>query len=210
VNDELRAEVTDNFCELTGLPEIERLVQRGRDPATARFTMHLTDGNRVTVGTIETLWSQAKLAKVMAVTTGRIVRACKPADWRNAIGALIMHATDVEEAPEEALSDRTLDWLEQYLAGAATADRDGAVDRREPFTDSGDVWVHVEHFARWLRREYSEQVAVSDLRLALVDLGFTSDRVQYNANGSGATRKRTTARYFRAATADLDLADQRP
>lgn len=205
MNNELRAEVTDNFCELTGLPDIDRLVQRGRDPVTARFTMHLADGTRVTVGTIETLWSQARLAKVMAVTTGRMVKACKPADWRNAIGALIMHATDVEEAPEEAFSERALDWLEQYLRGAATADRDGAVERREPFTDNGDIWVHVEHFARWLRREYSEQVAASDLRLALVDVGFTADRVQYNAAGAGKTRKRTTARYFRIAGRDLDL-----
>jgi hypothetical protein len=58
MSDELRAEVTDVFCTLTGLPDIERVIQRGRDPVTARFTLHLADGTKVTVGTIETLWSR--------------------------------------------------------------------------------------------------------------------------------------------------------
>jgi hypothetical protein len=207
VNDELRTEVTDAFCTLTGLPDIDHVAQRGRDPATARFTLHLTDGARVPVGTIETLWSQAKLAKVMAVITGRIVKPCKPTDWRNAIGALIMHATEVHETPEELLDARARDWLAQYLAGAATTDRDGAAGRREPFTDNGDIWVHADHFARWLRREYSEQVPVADVRLAPTEISFVADRVQYNSSGSGKERRRTTARYYRAPADVLERED---
>lgn len=201
---DLREEATDVFCALTGLPDIERVIQRGRDPVTARFTFELADGTKINIGTIETLWSQAKLGKVMAVAAGRVVRPVKPADWRNTIGGLILHATDVEETPHEALADRALDWLEQYLSGDATGDRDGAIPFRRPFARDGEIWVHAEHFARWLRREYSEQIPVADIRIALTDLGFKAARIDYDKDGDSGERKRTTARYYRAPRAILE------
>lgn len=199
-----RAEALKHFRGMVALNDAARLLQRGRDPQTARFTIERQDGSLIHVGTIDKLMSRAQFNRVLAVSVGRFAPPCKPADWQDAIGAMIMFGTDVEETPGEALSERALDWLEQYLSGAATSDQDGAAARREPFRRDGEVWIHADHFARWLRREYSEQVAVSDIRLALGDLGFRAARVDYTVEGRGAGRKRTTARYFAGSSAILE------
>lgn len=197
MSSEIRQEALDLFAHYTGIEGLIRLVQRGRDPLTARFVFEMSDGARVRVGSIDKLWSQAEIGKSLAVAIGRVPLPVKTSEWRQLVAVLVRHATDIEEAPDQALADRLLDWLDQYITGAATTDRDGAVQRREPFVEDGDLWVHAGHLARWVRREYSEQVSDVDVRGALADLGFAAARVTFNETGTGKTRKRTTARYRR-------------
>lgn len=192
-----RQQVLEAFGDLTKLPDIKRLLQRGRDPDTARFTLELQDGRNITIGNAETLFSRTRFTRLTAVTLGQVLPPIKPSDWHDAIGALIAHATDVHETPDEELAARLTDWLEQYLRGAATSDRDNAAAAREPFLDNGHVYVHAEHLATWITSRYRERIKASDLRAALSDNDYQPQRVDYTISRRGNQRTRSTARYYR-------------
>lgn len=191
----IRQQAIEAFAEFTSLPDVTRLTQRGRDPVTARFDLEFADGSIVSLGTCDILFSRTKVSRILAVTIGHMIPRCKPSDWEDAVGALIAHATDVTETLDDQLAQRVDDWLDQYARGALT-DREGAAVLREPFTDSGQLHISADAFSRWLKRHYGEQLPPSDLRSALTDLGFTAARVDYTVQGTGKTRKRSTARYY--------------
>lgn len=197
-----RAEAVELFNIVSGL-QVRRLVQRGRDPETARLTLEMSDGTIVKVGTFEKLLSRAQFDRVVAATVGQLTSPCTPAEWKGAVARLVRYATDVTETPDETLASRVDDWLDQYAA-EARSDRDGAAKRREPFLDE-TLHVHAEHFTRWLKREYSEQIPAIDVRGALADLGYEPVRIQWTTTtGRGKTKTRKQARYMRAPTAAED------
>jgi hypothetical protein len=200
VTDETRHQALEAFGQLTGVTGISRLVQRGRDPQTARFTLELDDGREVRIGTIDNLWSQTQLAKVVAVTMSSVLMPCEAKDWRIAIGALIVHATDVEETPGETLEDAVADWLERY-AGNATTDSDGAAATGAPFIEDGHLHVNASDLAKYIRREYTEQIKLHDIRQALADLGYERRAVNY-VRGTGNNAKRSSTSYYRTLLDD--------
>lgn len=187
-----RAATLEAFATLLGLPPLARLAQRGRDPESARYTLELADGRSVRIGTIRVLWSQTELARVLAVTLGCVPPVLDRESWRNAIGALIAHAVDVDEAPGERFEDAVREWLLVY-AEHATGDREGAAPRGLPFCDdAGVLHVAANALARYIRREFSEQVKLTELRQALADLGFERCNVSYAKRGG-----RSSTSYYR-------------
>lgn len=184
------------FSTLLELPAIDRLVQRGRDPQQARYTLHFADGSTVRIGTIQILWSQTELSKVLAVTIGRVPFAVDAKDWRAAIRALINHCTDVEETPGETFEATVAEWVRAY-SSRASSDRDGAAPGGDPFTDAGKLYVTASSLAKFVRREYGEQVKLYDLRVALRDNGFEQETVHYTKNtaGRGAPKRSSTSYY---------------
>lgn len=191
----------DLFSAQAELPAIETIVQRGREPESARYTMHFKDGTVVKLGTINTLWSQAEMTKVLAVTIGKAPPPITPADWRKAITALINHAVKVDEAPGETFADTVRDWLSDYARDAGT-DANGCCATRKPFIEEGDLHVHAIDFARSIRRQYGTAVKEQELRQALVDLGFERLTMNYTRGA-----KRSTTSYYRAPTDVLDSGD---
>lgn len=202
---DLRRQMLDQFAVRTGLPAIQRVVQHGTEPGTARYTFEFADGREVRVGGIDILWSRASLSKVLAVTIQTVVAPLKPADWMEAVGGLVQHAVDVEERPGETFQDAVEEWLAVYL-NRATSDKDGAASMRAPFVSDNEAHLHAETFAKHIRREYSEQIRLPELRQALVDLGFERTTVHYQTR-AGTTTKRSTASYYRAPLAILDRTD---
>lgn len=202
-----RTETLHDFADLTGLDEIRGLIQRGREDGTATFHFHFTDGRTVRVGGADTLYSQTKLNRVFAVSLGTPLRPMKPADFRGGVDALIRFATDVHETPDEGLAAQVRNWLDLYIDDAASTDRDGAAAQREPFTDNKTLYVSADHLARWIRRQYSEQVKTSDVRQALAEIGFAVTKVSYD-RGPRNNRRRTSASYY-SAPADI-LTDPEP
>lgn len=196
VDDDKKRDVLESFAALCHLDDLVSVKQLGRDHRTARFTLCFASGRDVHVGTIDTFTSRAKLENVLMVACGAWVEEMKPAQFRKMIAAVIHHATDVEEAQDQLLAERVVDWLDEYTRSVAKS-ADDAVARRLPYKDAGKLYIHAESFGRWLRREYSEAIPSSDIRAALRDLGFTVTKVSYNASGSGASRKRTSASYYR-------------
>lgn len=195
------------FATLIDTPPIARLHQRGRSPETAQYTIEFADGRKVRVGTIMALWSQATLARVLAVSIGCVPPSIEPGDWRMAIAALIHHATDVEEAPGERFEDAVAEWLAAYSDGA-TSDREGAVAQGRPFTDEdGLLGISAQDFAKYVRREMHEQVKLHELRTALADLGF--ERVTLAFKTGGKSSRRSTRSYYRGRLSeDQGVADE--
>lgn len=199
-----RLRAAQAFSALLELPTIERLVQRGRDPVEARYTLHLADGRTVRIGTIKVLWSQAELSKVLAVALGIVPFQVDAKDWRAAIRALINHCTDVEETPGETFEATVLEWVRAYTT-RASSDREGAPPAGDPFTDGGKLYITASALAKFVRREYGEQVKLYDLRVALRDNGFEQETVHYTKNtaGRGAAKRSSTSYYM----APLDVVD---
>lgn len=176
----VRAEALADFSEATGCPALARIIQRGRNPESARFTLELDDGREVRVGTIKTFWSQTELAKVVAVACGVVLSPVKSGDWREMLAVLIAGCVDVEEVDGEAFEDAVEEWLTEYLATTTLdVDRDGAVRQSAPFRAGGLVHIAAGHFAKYVRRDQGEVIATADLRQALADLGFERKAINY-------------------------------
>lgn len=197
-----RAATLAAFQALTGLHDLQTVTQRGRDPETARFTLHFAGDTTIRIGTIKVLWSQAELAKVLAVAIGRVPFAVKPNDWKAAIGALFADVVDVEETPDEAFEDTVREWLGRYADRATNGNSDHAeaAAARAPFIKSDDhgrpeLYIAATELAKYIRREYSETVRLPELRQALADLGYRTAHVSFD-RGRGATRRRSSASYY--------------
>jgi hypothetical protein len=189
---EPRDEALARFCHVAGIPQLTAITQRGRDPETARFTFHFADGQQVRIGTIKTLWSQAELAKVLAVTVGCVPEPVKAADWRTVLAVLIRDAVNIEEVTGEDFQDSVREWLERYLAGhGLEADHQGAAAHGLPHIHEGELYVTASHLAKYIRREYSENVTLVQLRTALTDLGLQRQTVMFNKAG-----KRSSTSYY--------------
>lgn len=175
-----RAESLARFSRITRLPEVARITQRGRDPETARYTFELADGGYVRAGTIKVLWSQAELGQVFAAACGIVIQPIKAADWRLVLAGLIEHCTDVEEIEGERFEDSVREWLDAYLGAVSVGhDRDGACAQGLPFEEDSQLHVSASHLAKYIRREFSENVNVGPLRTALTDLGYTRQTIMY-------------------------------
>lgn len=195
-----RARALDAFNDIIGAEGANRIAaidQRGRDPQTARYTFTLVDGRVIRIGTIDTLWSQPQLGKAVAVTMSASLIPVDPKDWRVAIAMLVRHVIDVEETPGESLEDAVADWLERYAGHASSTDRDGAAATGSPFIDEGHLHINASDFARYIRREYTEQIKLTELRQALADLGYERHAINY-VRGTGHNAKRSSTSYYRA------------
>lgn len=186
------------FVQATAGPDITRITQRGRDQ-DARFTFTLRDGRTIHIGTIDTLFSQAKLARALAVTTGTVIEPLKPAEWRQCIAALIHYAVEVHETPDETGQAILRDWIAAYAANAAETRDDSAI-LKEPFTHDGHIHIYAQGLARYIRRESGDKVNLSDLYATLADLGFTRTKINIKAS-AGA---RSSVSYYRGPLAILD------
>lgn len=196
--DDLRAAVLRDFSVAGQLPELQRVVQHGEDPATVRYTFHfITDDGQareVRVPNAATLLSRARFDELLLVVLRRATLPCKPAEWRDRIAVLIEHATDVEERPGERFCDTVAEWIGSY-ADRASTDRDGAAALRAPFREGEMIYLVAAELTKYVRREYSEQVKRPEILEALADLGF--ERLAVNVKkGSG---HRTTVSYYRGA-----------
>lgn len=186
---DLREEALARFSRLTGAPDIARITQRGRDPQTARFTFHLKDGRQIHIGTIKNLWSQVELAKVLTVACGVVLARLKPADWQDLLAVLISACVEVQEIEGEQFEDTVREWLTDYTdTRALDADKNGAAAQGLPYRDNGHIHISASHFAKYVRREHSEQIALPELRQALGDIGFDRQTIWYQRAKKRAAR----------------------
>lgn len=189
----------ERFQNIAGLPAIDRLVQRGRDPESAHYTLHMVDGREVRIGTIKILWSQSEMSKVLAVTLGKTLPPdMSNSDWSTVRTGLIRAAIEIDETPGEGFADIVRDWLGAYCESAGT-DRNGAMASKRPFVENDDIHVHAISFARDIRRQYSATVKERELITALADLGFVRRTMHYTRGG-----KDSTASYYWAPIDVLD------
>lgn len=187
-----RQAVLANFADNLEIGAIDRIVQRGRDPLTAPYTIHMADGAVVRVGTIKTLRSQPALGDVLAVTLGRMPPAIETKFWHDLIGAVVNCGVEVEEAEGESYADRMRELVAMYCENA-TADRDGAMAHLQPFTvpdEHGlpDIYLHAVDLQKWLDRHHGMKERPTDLHIALADIGFERRTINYYRGKTRASR----------------------
>lgn len=202
---QLREQVLRDFSVAGQLPELRRVVQHGQDPTTVRYTFHfVTDGGterEVRIPNAGTLLSRARFDELLLVVLRRTTLPCKPAEWRDRIAVLIEHAAEVEERPGERFIDTVAEWALAY-ADRASTDRDGAAALRAPFREDDMLYLVATELAKYVRREFSEQVKLPELREALADLGF--ERLAVKVKKSPGHR--TTVSYYRRALDQIQAA----
>lgn len=194
-----RQEALDHFSGMLGI-DLRRIVQRGRDPETARYTFELQDGREVRIGTSKVLASQSEIARTLLAAAGVYPKRVKTGQWQDALHTLAsVGAIDVEEVTGEAFEDAVREWVTRYAAGARHADRDGAAAQGLPFRDNGDLHISATQLAKYVRREHHEPVALHPLRVALSDLGFERRTVVYTH-----AAKRSSTSYYVIADEALE------
>jgi hypothetical protein len=198
-----RQRAAELFSILLEIPQISHLVQRGRDPEQARYTLVFADGRAVRIGTIKILWSQAEMGKVLAVTLGCVPLSVDAKDWRNAIRAIIVHCTDVEETPDETFEATVADWVRAYANRTATSrDREGAAPSGEPFLEEGKLFITANSLAKFIRRDYSEQIKLYELRSALRDIGFQQETVHWRRATAGRAKSKSSSTSYYSVDQD--------
>lgn len=206
LSDFTAAEALKRFSHLLGIPEVSRIVKRGRDPTTARFTIEMADGRQARIGTAKTLASQAELGRALFVAIDVYPDKVKAGDWHAMLrGLSTTGAIEVEEIQGERFEDTVSEALTDYLDSTALdVDKDGAAAQGAPFRDNGHVHVSAQHLARYMRREHSEQVGLGDLRQALTDIGYERKTIMYRRG------KRPCSRSYYVADAEPPSPDDGP
>lgn len=198
---QLRTEILRDFSLACGLPALERVVQHGEDPTTVRYTFHFEGGREVRVPSAAVLFSQAQLNQLFAVVLRRTMIGCKPVEWRERVNMLVENGLEVQERPGERFIDTVAEWALAY-ADRASTDRDGAAALRAPFREDDMLYLVATELAKYVRREFSEQVKLPELRTALADLGF--ERLAVKVKKSPGHR--TTVSYYRRALDQIQAA----
>lgn len=172
----------------TGLTGLLAIRQRGTENAT--YTLLFDTGEEIEVGDAGALLSQASLEKVLW-PAGRALPTIKRADWK-AVTVAMLAIREVIEVQGERFVDMLAEWVEGYAAHATRTDRDGAIAARQPFIDDGRLHIFASGLAKYIRREFSEQVKEGELRLGLSELGYEWERLNYRKPDGG----RSTSGYY--------------
>lgn len=194
-----REAVLAKFADALEIGPIEKIVQRGRDPLTAPYTIHMADdhGTTVRVGTIKTLRSQIALGDVLAVTLGKMPPAIEKGFWHELVSGVVNHGVQIIEVQGETYTDQVREWLLRY-SEIATGDVNGAAALERPFTETDrygvvQLSVHVGHLVKDLDGRHSIKAKPDDLYIPLADIGFSRRHVNYTHAGKSSTRSYWTA-----------------
>ncbi len=181
------------FAQVLVLPPLDRLVQDGRDPTTASFVFEFHDGREVKFGSSKDLASRTEFARAMAIALDTVPRMPKPSEWELHVLSLLAHGTTVVEVEGETFEDTVREWVLSY-AGRATRDRAGAAVIDEPFVENGDLHIHAQALAGFVRSRLAERVEVGPLRKALRAIGFERKVINY-VDGSTSSGRNTSSYY---------------
>lgn len=174
------------FSKVIGGPEVKRLIQDGIDPTNAQYRLELDDGRDVPLGGVEGLLDMRRFRAAFAVVTQHIVPNIKGDKWTQAVQALV-HAAEVHE--EDSRVAITHGWLDSYLDGALSSDKDSACVVNDPFEHDGEVFISASTFADWLRRIKSVRMKDSEVCQYLHAAGFDRRGVNYTRDDGRKTQR---------------------
>lgn len=180
-----------------GIPELERVDKHGR--MGSNYTLHLTDGRRIEIGSVATLLSQAKFRAAVLPQLRRSPKRQKQAKWDEIIDRIEAFAEERDTVA--TVEDETRGWLAGYLAHAAVI---SAVDTGDsatvhdliggsrgglpPFFDrEGRLHVRLEPVVQWLGRMAGVRVTAPELSMRLARMDFTRVRL---TGGKGEDTRR--------------------
>lgn len=184
------------FSEAVGYP-IKELVQDGRDPKTARFTIVLPNGEEVPLGGPDGLLSQTRFGEALMVVTGHVMDPVKRGSWNKAVRAL-MRTRRVRESEDDTAAGQAAEWLHSYMSERApktNLDADEAADaakRREPFLRDDTIHIYAASFGTYIRTALRINIGDPDVKAMLRAAGFERQAYAYRRKGE----KAKTASYY--------------
>lgn len=164
------------FSKVLGGPEVKRLIQDGMDPQNVQYRLELADGSDVHVGNASDLLNQAIVRSAFMVVTSHIIPQIKEDKWRKIIQALLNGATINAEDDRASIAHA---WLEGYLEGMVSTDRDAACQAKDPFEHDDHIYVHVPSMNAWMRRQEGARMKDVQLQQYLGSAGFDRKTVSY-------------------------------
>lgn len=191
--------VLSAFNRIVGGPVIKELIQDGRDPETATFTLVMGNGDPVRLGGASNLVNQDRFRERFMVVTARLLPKVKADEWTDAVNAL-MTTRQLRESSDDTPEGTVLEWLRRYLYEriAPKADIDESATLREPFEREGDVFVFAQSFAAWVRGAMRLRAHDHEVRDMLRNAGFERRTVNYHKRDG----QRASASFY-AARRDL-------
>lgn len=177
----------------------------------ALFVYKLADGRELTLHGAAELTSRAKFQAAVADQLGLMIAT--PAKEHQDFAALMLSVVEEIDTSDQDTSDLH-GWVSSFMHRRALPivhldDREqlaSACDAGISFaTPGGELYLVGDEFAKYIRREFSEQIRKSDLNNRLSALGFTSERLYARRTGNPRPGKSPVAkRYFwRITLADL-------
>lgn len=157
--------------------EISRVTQTGREQA--QYGIILSDGRDITLGTIETLFSQMKTRARIGEAINVVIEQVKAGEWFT-VGTALVRSAEVVEPEDSTPRGQLMEWLRLYLKnGVQWRDDDWAeaLRRSEPFIRDERLHIHTGHFVRYLKLSLFEDVELPRLRHNLRSAGFLYKKV---------------------------------
>jgi hypothetical protein len=153
---------------------------------SARCELLMEDGRMVTVGKMESLYSQAKLHCAIASHGMVPPPRLKTNQWHQVIQRLMM-AVEHVEIEEQGVVEETGRWMRAYLQARASGNRQGiargdkALEQTQysgiPAIQDGRLYLQADRFLTYIRRECDSRVEIGDLHARLRAMGFVYEQI---------------------------------
>lgn len=186
------------FNRLLGGPTVKEIIQDGRDPDTATFTLMLASGDPVRLGSGTNLLKIERFQERFMVVTGYVIPTVKRADWHRVVQAL-MTARVLRESTDDTPEGVVLEWLRRYLHERVSNDPIEAPRQRAPFRRDGYVYVVGDRLGDFVRSALRIRVTDPAVRDMLRHAGFERRTVAYETESG----RRTSASYYAAPETEV-------
>jgi hypothetical protein len=182
---------TSLFSKIVGGPEIKELIQDGRDPDMARYTLVFANGEELGIGTPADLLSFDRFKQRYVALTQHLPPRRTPAEWDGVVRSLLT-AVQVREDDDSTREGQAAAWLSSYLERRLSHDKDRACQVHDPFEKAGEVFIPLSSFVQWLRRAQGERVTAVDVKQLLQRVGYDRRTVSYATKDD----KRSSRSYY--------------
>lgn len=182
---------TSLFSKIVGGPEIKELIQDGRDPDMARYTLVFANGEELGIGTPADLLSFDRFKTRYVALTQHLPPRRTPTEWDGVVRSLLT-AVQVREDDDSTREGQVASWVSAYLERRLSRDKDRACQVHDPFEKDEELFIPLASFVQWLRRAQGERVTSVDVKQLLHRVGFERRTVSYATKDE----KRSSRSYY--------------
>lgn len=179
-----RIEQIANISKALGI-SIKRIMKHGLESST--YSIELANGQDVTIGGIEAMFSQDRFRGKIADCTTIVIRQFKKPVWSSFVGVMLSSAVVIENS-EATRSGEMTEWLERYLTRGDSPlffddEWSAAVAGHDPFVREGRIHVHCPTLRKFVRLDTGDIIDKQDMYDGLRLLGFRQESVNARHRG---------------------------
>jgi hypothetical protein len=187
ISNDKKDSILETISALFGI-KIIQIVKYMAEPPTFKL---FTDGGDVNVGSVDNLIQQGKLRNHLASTTGKYLPRIKQDRWDNIAQGLLRACVEVELGEEATEKGQTRIWINDYIDDNSIEileDKHNPEEvsqilvQKSPFDHSGDIYIFLGHFRKWIKINSMESVSSKMLARKVREIG--AEAVQMNLTSS--------------------------